>query len=79
MSAYTDEILPRALLLYNSPNPAIIENAIGTLVCFSQALDQRAQLASLGTLKHAVNSLRAEADENDVPGMNHPKVSFSQF
>uniref|UniRef100_A0A0N5AWT6 TOG domain-containing protein n=1 Tax=Syphacia muris TaxID=451379 RepID=A0A0N5AWT6_9BILA len=74
IKAYSDEILPQTLLLYTSTNPSIIENAIGTLMCLSQSMDQKCQLASLGTLKKAVNALKTRAEDNaEIPGLCHSK------
>lgn len=74
LNNFVDDILPGALLLYNSPKNEIIENAVQTLICLSQNLDQKQQVHSLNTLRTALSSLEVQADTNLIPGMSHPKV-----
>jgi hypothetical protein len=79
LSELIDDLLPGALLLYASPIPMIVSSAIATLSALVQSLDQRQQLESVNTMKHAVNALRASCRHSDgsidVPGLKDPKVS----
>ncbi|CAL2035321.1 unnamed protein product [Caenorhabditis brenneri] len=68
-----EEVLPGLLNLYTSPNPQIVDHAIGAAVALTQSMDQRELINVLTVVKKAINFMVATAKGQQIPGFTHPK------